>query len=81
MAERKASVARDTLETQIQVAINLDGTGQADGQTCNINGIKGFVLADTTDGYPDKVFPHEAKVYSDFSETVPLKLYTFILCC
>ena len=30
MAERKASVARDTLETQIQVAINLDGTGQAD---------------------------------------------------
>ena len=30
MADRKASVARDTLETQIQVAINLDGTGQAD---------------------------------------------------
>ena len=30
MAERKASVARDTLETQVQVAINLDGTGQAD---------------------------------------------------
>ena len=30
MAERKASVARDTLETQVQVAINLDGNGQAD---------------------------------------------------
>jgi len=30
MAERKASVARDTLETQVKVAINLDGTGQAD---------------------------------------------------
>jgi len=27
MAERKAEVKRDTLETQIQVAINLDGTG------------------------------------------------------
>ena len=30
MAERKASVARDTLETKINVAINLDGTGAAD---------------------------------------------------
>ena len=30
MAERKASVARDTLETQVKVAIDLDGTGQAD---------------------------------------------------
>ncbi|MED5493773.1 imidazoleglycerol-phosphate dehydratase HisB [Halopseudomonas pachastrellae] len=30
MAERKASVARDTLETQVKVAINLDGSGQAD---------------------------------------------------
>ncbi|GHD34248.1 imidazoleglycerol-phosphate dehydratase [Halioglobus pacificus] len=29
MAERKASVTRDTLETQITVSINLDGTGQA----------------------------------------------------
>lgn len=29
MAERKASVTRDTLETQIQVSINLDGTGQS----------------------------------------------------
>jgi imidazoleglycerol-phosphate dehydratase len=28
MAERKASVKRDTLETQVQVAINLDGTGE-----------------------------------------------------
>ncbi len=28
MTERKASVQRDTLETQIQVAINLDGTGK-----------------------------------------------------
>ncbi len=33
MAERKASVERDTLETQIRVAINLDGTGQASFQT------------------------------------------------
>lgn len=33
MAERKASVTRDTLETQICVAINLDGTGQASFQT------------------------------------------------
>lgn len=30
MAERKASVARDTLETQVKIAIDLDGTGQAD---------------------------------------------------
>lgn len=30
MAERKASVERNTLETQIKVEINLDGTGQAD---------------------------------------------------
>ena len=29
MAERKASVERDTLETQIKVSINLDGTGKA----------------------------------------------------
>ncbi|MDU3294684.1 MAG: imidazoleglycerol-phosphate dehydratase, partial [Pseudomonas aeruginosa] len=29
MAERKASVARDTLETQIKVSIDLDGTGKA----------------------------------------------------
>ena len=29
MAERKASITRDTLETQITVSINLDGTGQA----------------------------------------------------
>lgn len=28
MAERKATVKRDTLETQIEVAVNLDGTGQ-----------------------------------------------------
>ncbi len=28
MSERKASVQRDTLETQIQVAVNLDGTGK-----------------------------------------------------
>ncbi len=30
MAERKASVERNTLETQVKVDINLDGTGQAD---------------------------------------------------
>lgn len=29
MTERKASVARDTLETQIQVSVNLDGAGAA----------------------------------------------------
>ncbi|MDH5361604.1 MAG: imidazoleglycerol-phosphate dehydratase HisB [Gammaproteobacteria bacterium] len=29
MAARKAEVKRDTLETQIQCAINLDGTGEA----------------------------------------------------
>ncbi|WP_067515545.1 imidazoleglycerol-phosphate dehydratase HisB [Endozoicomonas ascidiicola] len=29
MAQRKASVERNTLETQIRVAINLDGTGKA----------------------------------------------------
>jgi len=27
MAERKATISRDTLETQITVAVNLDGTG------------------------------------------------------
>ena len=30
MAERKASVERNTLETQVKVDINLDGTGQSD---------------------------------------------------
>ncbi|MEZ5435202.1 MAG: imidazoleglycerol-phosphate dehydratase HisB [Pseudomonadales bacterium] len=33
MTERKASVQRDTLETQIQVAINLDGTGKTHFET------------------------------------------------
>lgn len=33
MNERKASVQRDTLETQISVAINLDGTGKTRFET------------------------------------------------
>lgn len=33
MAERIASVARDTLETQIQVSINLDGEGKSSFET------------------------------------------------
>ena len=33
MAERKATVDRNTLETQISVAVNLDGTGKADFDT------------------------------------------------
>jgi len=33
MSERTASVQRDTLETQINVAINLDGTGDASFET------------------------------------------------
>lgn len=33
MAERKAAVSRDTLETQISVEINLDGTGQSSFET------------------------------------------------
>ena len=33
MAERKATVSRDTLETQITVSINLDGSGEARFET------------------------------------------------
>lgn len=33
MAERKATVSRDTLETQIKVSINLDGTGESRFET------------------------------------------------
>jgi len=33
MAERKATITRNTLETQITVAVNLDGTGQAQFET------------------------------------------------
>ncbi len=33
MAERKATVKRDTLETQIEVSINLDGTGESKFET------------------------------------------------
>ena len=32
MADRKASVQRDTLETQIAVSVHLDGSGQSDLQ-------------------------------------------------
>lgn len=33
MAERKATISRDTLETQISVSINLDGTGKSQFET------------------------------------------------
>ncbi len=33
MAERKATISRDTLETQITVSVNLDGTGKANFDT------------------------------------------------
>tara|TARA_R110000868_G_scaffold17258_4_gene76088 strand:- start:24989 stop:25216 length:228 start_codon:yes stop_codon:yes gene_type:complete len=33
MADRKASVSRDTLETQITVSINLDGKGEGKFET------------------------------------------------
>lgn len=33
MAERKAEISRDTLETQISVSINLDGTGESNFET------------------------------------------------
>ena len=29
MAERTATIERDTLETQIKVSVNLDGTGKS----------------------------------------------------
>jgi len=37
---------------------NENGTGQTNGQAGNIDGIKSFVLADASNGDPDKVFPH-----------------------
>ena len=33
MSDRTATVSRDTLETQIKVSINLDGTGQSSFET------------------------------------------------
>jgi len=33
MAERKATIKRDTLETQIEVTVNLDGTGKSNLKT------------------------------------------------
>ena len=33
MAERKATITRNTLETQITVSVNLDGTGKAEFET------------------------------------------------
>ena len=33
MTERKASISRNTLETQITVSVNLDGTGQSSFET------------------------------------------------
>lgn len=33
MADRKATVKRDTLETQIEVSVNLDGTGKSNFET------------------------------------------------
>ena len=33
MTQRKAKVSRDTLETQISVEVNIDGTGQASFET------------------------------------------------
>ena len=33
MADRKASVKRDTLETQVEVSLNLDGTGKSSFDT------------------------------------------------
>ena len=33
MADRTAEISRDTLETQISVAVNLDGSGKVDMET------------------------------------------------
>jgi hypothetical protein len=49
------------------IQYDKDGTGQANGQACNIDAVKCLVLADIPYGNPNEIFPHSL----DFIFIVP----------